>query len=109
MEKDQKVLWVFHRRRYPMIHAEEEKEVRTRLREIVLQNSEPATRDIVLLSLIQACGLIDKVFSKEEKQTYSERLDKIARLTTIGQEVHNEVQDFLEWYLMTQMQDNYYH
>jgi ferritin len=92
-----------------MIHAEEEKEVRTRLREIVLQNGEPATRDIVLLSLIQACGLMDEVFCKEERQKYSERINTIARLTTIGQEVHNEVQDFLEWYLMTQMQDNYYH
>jgi len=109
MEKDKKVLWVFHRRRYPMIHAEEETEVRTRLREMILQNGEPSTRDIVLLSLIQACGLIDEVFSEQEKQEHSKKIDEIAQLTTIGQEVHNEVQDFLEWYIMTQMQDNYYH
>ncbi|MDN5354143.1 MAG: golgi phosphoprotein 3 [Candidatus Cloacimonadota bacterium] len=109
MEKEEKILWVFHRRRYPMIHGEEEKEVKTRLREVVRQNKEPSTRDIILLSLIQACGLIDEVFSKEEQQKFSERIDSIAKLTTIGQEVHNEVQDFLEWYLMTQMEEDYYH
>lgn len=90
---EKKILWVFSKRRYPIIDNKEEKEVKTRIRKTILNNDIPDPRDIVLISLIKTCNMIDEIFTSEEKKVVKERIDQIARMDLIGQAVSNAVNE----------------
>ena len=90
---EQKILWVFSKRRYPIINNKEEKEVKTRIRETILNNDIPDPRDIVLISLIKTCSIIDEIFTSEEKKIANNRIDQIAKMDLIGQAVSNAVNE----------------
>ena len=78
-------LWVFARRRYPVRDDKEEKEVKTRIREVILSDSIPDSRDVVLISLIKGCYLVDEIFSHKEIDAVKGRLEQIAGMDLIGQ------------------------
>ncbi len=78
-------LWVFHTRRYPVVDDREPREVRTRLRQILLTDELPDPRDVVLLSLIEACDLLHLVLSPDEIAASKERVEQLSRLDLIGQ------------------------
>lgn len=84
-KEEQKILWVFARRRYPVRDDKEEKEVKTRIREVILSDSIPDSRDVVLISLIKGCYLVDEIFSHKEIDGVKERIEQIARMDLIGQ------------------------
>ena len=65
-EEEGRFLWVFHTRRYPVIDDTEQREVRARLRQLILTDEIPDPRDVVLLCLIDACGLLGLVLSLDE-------------------------------------------
>jgi hypothetical protein len=88
---EQKILWVFKQRRYPMIDNREVKEVRTRIRETVLSDMIPDPRDVVLISLMTACELIDEVFSREERLAALDRIQQISRMDLIGQAIFETI------------------
>jgi hypothetical protein len=90
-EEEGRFLWVFHTRRYPVIDDHEQREVRARLRHLVLTDEIPDPRDIVLLCLIEACGLLGLVLSPEEIARTQARVDELARLDLIGQAVTKAV------------------
>jgi len=83
--EEQKILWVFARRRYPVRDDKEEKEVKTRIREVILSDSIPDSRDVVLISLIKGCYLVDEIFSHKEIDAVKGRLEQIAKMDLIGQ------------------------
>ena len=85
--EEQKILWVFARRRYPVRDDKEEKEVKTRIREVILSDSIPDSRDVVLISLIKGCYLVDEIFSHKEIDAVKGRLEQIAKMDLIGQTV----------------------
>ena len=92
---EKKILWVFSKRRYPVVDNKEEKEVKTRIRDTILSDEIPDPRDIVLISLVRTCGLMDEIFSSEEIETANSRIDQIAKMDLIGQAVSkvvNEIQ-----------------
>ena len=94
-EVEKKILWVFSKRRYPGVDNKEEKEVKTRIRDTILSDEIPDPRDIVLISLVRTCGLMDEIFSPEEIETANSRIDQIAKMDLIGQAVSkvvNEIQ-----------------
>ncbi|MGE0260433.1 MAG: GPP34 family phosphoprotein [Alphaproteobacteria bacterium] len=84
-EEEGRFLWVFHTRRYPVIDDTEQREVRTRLRQLILTDEIPDPRDVVLLCLIDACGLLGLVLSLDEIAARRERIEQLARLDLIGQ------------------------
>jgi hypothetical protein len=90
-KEEQKILWVFKHRRYPMIDHREVKEVRTRIRETVLSDTIPDPRDVVLISLMTACELIDEVFSREERKAALDRIHQISRMDLIGQAIFETI------------------
>lgn len=89
--EDRKILWVFAARRYPLIDDTEIKEVRTRLRELILSNDLPSPRDAVLISLIQACNLFLHIFTEQELGKAFPRITKLAKLDLIGREVNQSI------------------
>ena len=92
---EKKILWVFSKRRYPVVDNKEEKEVKTRIRDTILSDQIPDPRDIVLISLVKTCGLTDEIFSSEEIEKANSRIAQIAKMDLIGQAVSkvvNEIQ-----------------
>jgi len=86
-EVEKKILWVFSKRRYPVVDNNEEKEVKTRIRDTILSDEIPDPRDIVLISLVRTCGLMDEIFSPEEIEIANSRIAQIAKMDLIGQAV----------------------
>ena len=84
-EEEGRFLWVFHTRRYPVIDDTEQREVRTRLRQLILTDEIPDPRDVVLLCLIDACGLLGLVLSLDEIAVRRQRIEQLTRLDLIGQ------------------------
>ncbi len=89
--EDRKVLWVFARRRYPLIDDREVKEVHARLRELILNQDIPDPRDAVLISLVLACNLFNEIFSEDELEKVMPWITKLAKLDLIGREVNQSI------------------
>jgi len=79
-----KVLWLFKKRRYPVIDQKEEEEVLSRIRKTILTDVKPEPGDMALLALLQICGLMDKIFTKEELEQRSARLKLLNNMDLIS-------------------------
>ena len=90
-QTDGRWLWVFRTRRYPVVDDREQREVKTRLRQVLLTEEIPDPRDVVLICLIDACGLLDLVLTPDEIARNRPRVDRLARLDLIGQAVTRAV------------------
>jgi Golgi phosphoprotein 3 len=84
-QADGRWLWVFATRRYPVIDDREQREVKTRLRQLLLTDEIPDPRDVVLICLIDACGLLALVLTPDEIARTQKRVEQLARLDLIGQ------------------------
>jgi hypothetical protein len=92
-EEAGRFLWVFSTRRYPVIDDREQREVKTRLRQLVLSNDIPEPRDVVLLCLIDACDLLGLVLTSAEIAATKPRIEQLSRLDLIGQAVTKAVSE----------------
>jgi anti-anti-sigma factor len=90
-EESGRFLWIFHTTRYPVINDREQREVKTRLRQLLLSEDIPHPRDIVLLSLVDACNLMGNVLSPEEAKGAEDRIQQLSRLDLIGQSMANAI------------------
>ena len=79
-------LWVFPDRRYPKAAegAAEVKEVRVRLRELILSDEIPDARDALLVGLCRACGLVPLLLTPPELEETVARVDQIADLEELS-------------------------
>jgi len=82
-----KILWIFTAERYPLLHAGEVREVRQRLRDVILKDDIPLPHDIVLTALAQACGLFHHILDNRELEDARSRIEYVARMDLIGQAV----------------------
>jgi Golgi phosphoprotein 3 len=92
-EENGRFLWVFHTRRYPLIDDREPREVRARLRQILLTDEIPEPRDIVLICLIEAARLTGLVLTAGEAKEVKPRLEQLGKMDLIGQAVARTVAD----------------
>jgi golgi phosphoprotein 3 len=94
--ENRRILWVFDVRRYPMQDNREVKEVKTRLHDIVVNEEIPEARDVVLISLINACSLLDEIFTEEELEKYRQRIEMLSKMDLIGQEVARSIREIAQ-------------
>ena len=85
--EDDRFLWVFRSRRYPMIDGEAEREVKLRIMEVLFSDVIPDPRDVVIIGLADACGLFRLLLSRRELQHVGERIKQVRQLDLIGQAV----------------------
>jgi Golgi phosphoprotein 3 (GPP34). len=85
--EEKKILWVFGTRRYPTVDNQERAEVRTRLADLILGDDLPDPRDAILISLLSASHLSDKIFAGKEFKARSERMATLAKMDLVGREV----------------------
>ncbi|BBK38168.1 hypothetical protein STAQ_32460 [Allostella sp. ATCC 35155] len=95
-KEEGRFLWVFHTRRYPIIDDREQREVKARLRELVLSNEIPDPRDVVLVCLVEAAGLWDLVLTESEQEKAADRIAQLRKMDLVGQAMTQVVRDIQE-------------
>ncbi len=83
--RDDRFMWVFRTRRYPVIDDQAEREVKLRIMEILFSDEIPDPRDVVIISLAHACNLFNQILSSRELARVAPRINQVRRLDLIGQ------------------------
>ena len=81
---DDRFLRIFGTRHYTLADAEVERELFRRIRDVLLTDTIPEPRDIVIVTLADGCGLIGHVLSADELAGVSERIALVRKLELIG-------------------------
>lgn len=90
---EEKILWVFESRRYPVIDDREEREVKRRITSILFSDDIPDPRDVVIISLVNACDMLGDILHAREAESLRERADQLSKMDLIGQAVTNTIND----------------
>ena len=85
--REEKFLWVFRARRYPMMDGELQREARQRVVGVLFSGDIPDPRDIALICIADACGVLKTVFGDKELDEVSPRLDQLRKMDLIGREL----------------------
>lgn len=85
--REEKFLWVFRSRRYPMMDGKIQREARQRVVGVLFSGDIPDPRDIALICIADACGVLKTVFGDKELDEVSPRLDQLRKMDLIGREL----------------------
>ena len=77
MQEDDHLVWVIPSPLQAEIKASTKYWVSKRLRNDVLTSEDILPRDIVLLSLLRACGLLELVFLRDERKLASRKINQL--------------------------------
>jgi Golgi phosphoprotein 3 len=89
--EEKKLLGLIPQTRYAVLLGPEELAVRERLRTTILSDDIPDPRDILLISLLVSCNLMNRLFSRAETKAARERIEQIAQMDLIGQAVFKTI------------------
>ena len=95
--EDDRFLWVFKSRRYPVIDGKAEREVKLRIMGVLFSDEIPDPRDVVIICLADACGLFRELLPKRELEQASVRIDQVRKLDLIGQAMAQTIYDMGMW------------
>jgi len=82
-----KLLWIIDVERFPMVHNRQQQHVKLRLAQAILTDEIPDTRDIMLVSIAEQCGLLSYVLSPAELANRKDRIEMLSNLETISRKV----------------------
>ena len=105
--REDRFLWVFKSRRYPMVDGEVQREVKLRIMGVLFGDEIPDPRDIVIICLADACGIFKSIFSSQELDAVAPRIEQVRRLDLIGQAMTQAIQD-IELTLVSSLQPHMY-
>ena len=94
---ENRILWVFRSRRYPMVDGKEEREVKLRIMGVLLSDEIPDPRDVVIICLADACGLLRQLLTRRELEGVQDRVDQVRKLDLIGQAMSQSIHDIEMW------------
>ncbi len=89
--EDRRILGIFPSVRYPTVNPLPELEVREKLKNTILMETEPGCDVVVLASLLKACNLVTEVFDKRSKKQAMRRLKKLSADEPIAKAVGETV------------------
>ena len=89
--RDQKFLWVFRSRSYPIVDGRAEREAKLRVTGVLLSDDIPDPRDVAMIGLVDACGILPDIFSEREIERAGPRIEQLRKMDLIGQEVGGAV------------------
>ena len=92
-KEDDRFLWVFQSRRYPIKDGQVEREVRHRVMAILFSDEIPDPHDIVLIGLVDACGIFKLLLSETEHKRVQGRIAQVRQMDLIGRAVTNSVRE----------------
>ena len=91
--REDRFLWVFRSRRYPVVDGTAEQEVKLRIMELLFSEVIPTPRDIVIICLADACGIFSELLSRRELQHAMPRIQFLRQMDLIGRAVTDAVWD----------------
>ena len=91
--QDDRFLWVFKARRYPMIDGRAEREVKLRIMEVLFSDQIPGPRDVAIIGLADACNIFKALLSARELENARPRIDQVRKLDLIGQAMTQTIID----------------
>ena len=90
---EDRFLWVFRSRRYPMIDGKAEREVKSRIMGVLFSDEIPDPRDVTIICLAEACGIFGELLTEEELEKASARIEQVRKLDLIGQAMSRAIYD----------------
>lgn len=105
--REDRFLWVFKARRYPVIDGEAEREVKLRIMAVLFSEGIPSPHDVVMICLADACGIFDQLLSRREAERAAERIAQVRKLDLIGQAMAQAIRDIEITLAMLQQQQAY--
>ena len=91
--EEDRFMWVFQARRYPIIDNTAEREVKLRIMEVLFSDQIPGPRDVVIIGLAHACDIFKEILSTRELARVSDRIDQVRKLDLIGQAMSQAITD----------------
>ena len=91
--REEKFLWVFRSRRYPTIDGKVEQEAKKRIADVLFTDEVPDPRDVALICLVDACNILQTIFSKREIDRVQPRLEQLRKMDLIGREMASAIAD----------------
>ena len=91
--REDRFMWMFRSRRYPLIDGEAELEVKLRIMEVLFADVVPTPRDVVIICLADACGIFTELLSGEDFREAQPRIELVRRMDLIGRAVVAAIRD----------------
>ena len=88
-----KRFWIIDVEHFPMVNNQPQRDVRLRLVEAILSDKIPDTRDIMLVSIAEPCGLLGYVLAENQLASRRERIQTLCKLETISRKVSDAIND----------------
>jgi len=82
-----KLLWIIDVERFPLVDNKPQQHVKLRLAQAILSDDIPETRDIMLVSIAEPCGLLQYVLSEGTIDLRRHRIQTLCNLETISRKV----------------------
>jgi len=101
-----KRLWIIDVERFPVVDNKPLQHVKLRLVEAILSDTIPETRDIMLVSVAEASGLLGVVLSQHELDGRQERVQLLCGLETISRVVFEAIRE-LDLYIRSASMTSY--
>lgn len=86
-----KRLWIVDVERFPMVDKHHQQHVKVRLAEAIRTDGIPETRDIMLVSIAEPCGLLGYVLDESELERRRKRIQTLCNLETISRKVTSAI------------------
>jgi Golgi phosphoprotein 3 len=86
-----KLLWIIDVERFPLVDNRPQQHVKLRLAEAILTDRIPDTRDIMLVSIAEPCGLLGYVLSDAQLENRKGRIRMLLNLETISRKVADAI------------------
>ena len=90
---EKRLLWVLKTRAYPATSGIEEREVRSRIMQLLNNDEIPNPSDALLIGLLRATGIMNRLLSSTELVRLQNRIDQIANLEEINRSLSASVQE----------------
>ena len=86
-QEDDRFLWVFQTRRYPVIDDRTIRDVKLRIKGVLFSDEIPDVRDIVIISLSDGCGILESLLSSQELKSVAGRIEQVCKMELICREI----------------------
>ena len=86
-----KLLWIIDVERFPMVNNQHQQLAKLRLARAIVTDEIPDTRDIMLVSIADQCGLLPYVLSASELSNRRDRIQMLSNLETISRKVTDAI------------------
>jgi hypothetical protein len=89
--ENSKRLWIIDVERFPLIDNQPQQDVRVRLANAIVTDEIPETRDIMLVSIAEPCGLLGYVLNESALSRRRLRIQMLCNLETISRTVTDAI------------------